>query len=259
MAFYEAIKDAFQNISGNDMLMTAAIIAWIVLTTIFFGLLTIFVSFISRKGDLPHKVAGIWARSILALSPIEVTVKGLSNIDPDKSYIYMSNHQSNYDIPILLGHLPVQFRWLAKIELFRIPVFGYAMKRAGYICIDRSNQKSAFESLKKAAGIIRDGVSVMVFPEGTRSMDGNIGSFKKGGFVLAVESGVPIVPVIIYGTFSIMPKSRLLIKPGKVTLEVLEPVETSGFTKETKDGLMEKIRNIMCESIDEEKKGNSSC
>jgi len=241
------------------MLMTAAIIVWIVLLTVFFGILAIFASFIDMKGRLPHKVAGIWARSILAASPIEVTVKGLSNIDPDKSYVYMSNHQSNYDIPILLGHLPVQFRWLAKIELFRIPLFGYAMKRAGYICIDRSNQKSAFESLKKAAEIIRSGVSVMIFPEGTRSRDGKIGSFKKGGFVLAVESGVPILPIIIRGTYSVMSRNRLLIKPGKVTLEILRPVETSGFTKETKDNLMEKIRNIMCEYIDEEKKGNSSC
>jgi len=237
------------------MLMTAAILVWIVLTTIFFGILAIFASFVDMKGRLPHKVAGIWARSILALSPIELTVKGLSNIDPDKSYIYMSNHQSNYDIPILLGHLPVQFRWLAKIELFRIPLFGYAMKRAGYICIDRSNRESAFESLKKAAGIIRDGVSVMIFPEGTRSNDGNIGSFKKGGFVLAIESGVPILPVIIRGTFSVMSRSSLLIKPGKVTLEILKPVEASGFTKETKDELMEKIRNIMRESVDKEKKG----
>ena len=237
------------------MLMTAAILVWIVLTTVFFGTLAIFASFVDMKGRLPHKVAGIWARAILALSPIELTVKGLSNIDPGKSYVYMSNHQSNYDIPILLGHLPVQFRWLAKVELFRIPLFGYAMKRAGYICIDRSNQKSAFESLKKAAGTIKSGVSVMIFPEGTRSRDGNIGSFKKGGFVLAIESGVPILPVIIRGTFSVMPKSRLLIKPGKVTLEILKPVETSNFTKETKNELMEKIKNIMCESVDEEKKG----
>jgi 1-acyl-sn-glycerol-3-phosphate acyltransferase len=236
------------------MLMTAAIIVWIVLTTGIFGILAILASFVDLKGRLPHKVAGIWARSILAASPIEVTVTGLSNIDPAKSYVYMSNHQSNYDIPVLLGHLPVQFRWLAKIELFRIPLFGYAMKRAGYICIDRSNRESAFESLKKAAGIIRGGASVMIFPEGTRSRDGNIGSFKKGGFVLAIESGVPIVPVIIRGTFSVMSKSRLLIKPGKVTLEILKPVETTGFTRETKDQLMEKIRNIMREYVEAEKK-----
>ncbi|RPH48702.1 MAG: 1-acyl-sn-glycerol-3-phosphate acyltransferase [Desulfobacteraceae bacterium] len=235
--------------------MTAAIIVWVVLMTVLFGILAIFASFVDIKGRLPHKVAGIWARSILAASPVDVTVRGLSNIDPAKSYVYMSNHQSNYDIPVLLGHLPVQFRWLAKVELFRIPLFGYAMKRAGYICIDRSNRESAFESLNMAAGIIRNGVSVMIFPEGTRSRDGNIGSFKKGGFVLAIESGVPILPIIIRGTFSVMPKSRFLIKPGKVTLEILKPVETSGYTKETKDGLMENIRNIMCEYVDLEKKG----
>jgi len=235
--------------------MTAAIIVWVVLMTVLFGILAIFASFVDIKGRLPHKVAGIWARSILAASPVDVTVRGLSNIDPAKSYVYMSNHQSNYDIPVLLGHLPVQFRWLAKVELFRIPLFGYAMKRAGYICIDRSNRESAFESLNMAAGIIRNGVSVMIFPEGTRRRDGNIGSFKKGGFVLAIESGVPILPIIIRGTFSVMPKSRFLIKPGKVTLEILKPVETSGYTKETKDGLMENIRNIMCEYVDLEKKG----
>jgi 1-acyl-sn-glycerol-3-phosphate acyltransferase len=239
------------------MLMTAAIISWIVLMTFFFGIIAIFASFVDMEGRAPHRVAGVWARSILAASPIEVTVKGLSNIDPGKSYVYMSNHQSNYDIPILLGHLPVQFRWLAKIELFRIPLFGYAMRRAGYICIDRSNQQSAFESLKKAAEIIRNGVSVMIFPEGTRTKDGNIGSFKKGGFVLAIESGVPILPIIIHGTYSVMPRSRLLIKPGKVTLEIGEPVVTSGYTKETKDELMEKIRKIMSDSIQNNNRGVS--
>ena len=236
------------------MLMTAAIIVWIVLVTIVFGILAIFASFVDLKGRLPHKAAGAWARSILAASPMDVTVSGLSNIDPAKSYVYMSNHQSNYDIPVLLGHLPVQFRWLAKIELFRIPLFGFAMKRAGYICIDRSNRESAFASLKKAAEIIRNGVSVMIFPEGTRTSDGKIGSFKKGGFVLAIESGVPIIPVIIRGSYSILPKSRLLIKPGKVTVDILAPVETAGYTRETKDRLMEKIRNIMCERVDAEKK-----
>ena len=99
----------------------------------------------------------------------------------------------------------------------------------------------------------------MIFPEGTRSRDGNIGSFKKGGFVLAVESGVQIIPLIIKGTYSVMPRSRLRIKPGKVTLEILKPVETSVYTKETKDELMEKIRNIMCKSTDNGEKSNQRC
>ena len=117
---------------------------------------------------------------ILFVSRIKVTVKGISNIDPSKSYIFMPNHQSNFDIPVLLGCLPAQFRWLAKAELFRIPLFGRAMRGCGYISIDRSNRKSAFRSLQKAADTIRNGVSVLIFPEGTRSLDGKIRSFKKG-------------------------------------------------------------------------------
>jgi len=160
----------------------------------------------------------------------------------------MSNHQSNFDIPVLLAYLPVQFRWLAKMELFRIPIFGFAMQRAGYISIDRSNRKAAILSLKRAAEIIRGGVSVLIFPEGTRSLDGEIQPFKSGGFILAVDSGVPIVPVIIHGTWPIMPKDRLRIRPGNVVLEIEKPVETSPYARRDKAALMEKVRQIITES-----------
>jgi 1-acyl-sn-glycerol-3-phosphate acyltransferase len=197
-----------------------------------------------------HLAARFWARSILFASRIQVTVKGTSHIDPSKSYIYMSNHQSNFDIPVLLAFLKVQFRWLAKAELFKIPLFGYAMKRAGYISIDRSNRRAAFASLKRAADSIRNGVSIIIFPEGTRSLDGNIRSFKKGGFALAVDSGVPIVPVILHGTRFIMPKERLQIKPGNVLLEITEPIDTANYTRKTKDDLLEKVRNRICEGFE---------
>jgi 1-acyl-sn-glycerol-3-phosphate acyltransferase len=119
------------------------------------------------------------------------------------------------------------------------------MKRAGYISIDRSNRKSAFESLSEAARIIRDGRSVLIFPEGTRSRDQSIKTFKKGGFVLAVESGVPIVPVIIHGTWRIMSRNGLMIRPGNVTVEILPPVETKDYSRKTKDDLLERIREVM--------------
>jgi len=119
----------------------------------------------------------------------------------------MSNHQSNFDIPVLLAHLPVQFRWLAKAELFKIPIFSRAMRGAGYVRIDRFNRESAIQSIKEAAAKMKDGVSVMIFPEGTRSHDGSIRPFKKGGFVMAVDTGVPIVPVILQGTLPIMDKN----------------------------------------------------
>jgi len=241
------------------MIRTLLIILWILLVTGFFAILAIFVSFISKSGDLPHIVARIWAKCILVASGIKVTVKGHSNIDSAGSYIYMSNHLSNFDIPVLLAYLPVQFRWLAKAELFKIPLFGYAMQRAGYISIDRSNFRSAVQSLKRAAKNIRDGVSVLIFPEGTRSQDFNIQPFKKGGFVLAVDSGVPIIPVIIHGTWPIMPKKRTLVKPGNVVLEIAKPIKSSDYTRKTKEDLMEKVRNVLIESFEKVNKGKSLC
>lgn len=228
-------------------MQTVVTISWTILSTIFFGTMAIIVSFLDEKGNAPHKVARVWAKSILFASRIKVTAKGLSKIDHSGSYIYMANHQSLFDIPVLLAYLRVQFRWLAKVELFKIPIFGQAMTRAGYISIDRSNRKSAFESLRRAGEIIQGGVSVMIFPEGTRSRDGNISPFKKGGFVLAVDSGVPIVPVIIHGTRAIMPTKQMTIKPGEVLLEIALPVQTSAYTRKNKDELMKHVRQIMCQ------------
>lgn len=241
------------------MIRTLLLFFWTVLVTGFFAVVVILISFISRNGDTIHKVARIWAKCILVASGVKVTVKGLPNIDPAGSYIYMSNHLSNFDIPILMSYLPVQFRWLAKAELFRIPLFGYAMKRAGYISIDRSDRKSAIQSLNKAAKIIRNGVSVVIFPEGTRSQNNNIQPFKKGGFFLAIDSGVHIVPIIIHAAWSIMPKKQFLVKPGNVVLEITSPIESSDYTRETRDDLMEKIRNVIMESFEKGKKDASLC
>jgi 1-acyl-sn-glycerol-3-phosphate acyltransferase len=225
----------------------------------FFAVITILTSFVSTDGETPHKVARIWAKCILAASNIKVTVEGLSNLNRTGSYIYMPNHVSNFDIPVLQAYLPVQFRWLAKAELFKIPIFGYAMKRAGYISINRFDRKSAIQSLNKAAEIIRNGTSVIIFPEGTRSQNQNIQSFKKGGFVLAVDSGVPIIPVIIHGTWTIMQKKQILVRPGNVVLEIKKPINTSDYTRETKDDLMEKVRNIILDSYDKSKKNETLC
>ena len=131
------------------MIRTIYILLWVGLSTIFWGSTAVIISFFTRTGNPVHKVARIWARGILFVSRIKVTVNGLANIDPTQSYVYMSNHQSNFDIPVLLAYLPVQFRWLAKAELFKIPIFGRAMRGAGYVKIDRFNQEAAFESLMR--------------------------------------------------------------------------------------------------------------
>lgn len=230
------------------MLNTLFIVTCTGILTLFWGSIAIIVSIFNRTGNLSHLVARMWGRSILFVSRVKVQVQGLSHIDPAKAYIYMPNHLSNFDIPVLLAYLQVQFRWLAKAELFKIPVFGYAMKRAGYISIDRSNRKSAFESLKRTARVLQHGVSVLIFPEGTRSRDGNLGPFKKGGFVTAVESDATIVPVIIHGTWEIMSKTGLRVKPGHVIVEIKPPIETRNYTRKTLPDLMDQVRLAISQS-----------
>lgn len=226
---------------------TILICMWTVLATIVFGTAAILVSLFSKKGNEVHHVARIWAKSILWVSGIGVKVNGFQPEWGKRPNIYMSNHQSNFDIPVLLSALPVQFRWLAKAELFKIPIFGSGMRGAGYISIDRSNRKSAFRSLIQAAKMIRNGTSVMIFPEGTRSSDGQLLSFKKGGFVLAVDAGVPIVPIAISGTHEIMPKGRWLICRRGVRIDIGSPIQTSDYTRKTKDDLMARVRGAMAD------------
>jgi 1-acyl-sn-glycerol-3-phosphate acyltransferase len=237
------------------MFRTTIVLTWTVLSAVFFGIISIFASFLDKTGNLPHRIARIWSSTILCVSGINVKVKGLKNIDPSKPYIYMANHQSNFDIPVLLAYMPLQFRWLAKTELFKIPLFGLAMKRGGYIPIDRSDFRAAILSLKKAAETIRKGTSVIIFPEGTRSTDGQIRDFKKGGFIMAIDSQVPIVPVIIHGTRQIMPKTTLRIRPNDVLVEIKKPIFTANFTRRQKDKLMARVRKAICESFDKHKAG----
>ncbi len=220
------------------------VIIWTVLATIIMGSVAIVTSLVSKNGNIPHLVGRYWARSILWVSRVKVDVGGRAHIDSSISYVFMANHQSFFDIPVLLGHLPCQFRWLAKIELFKIPLFGYAMRGAGYISIDRSNRHAAIESLETAAQKIKDGVSVLIFPEGTRSRDGHLRPFKKGGFFLSIDSSAPIIPIVIRGTRRIMPKKTLRIQPGRVKIDIQKRIESTDYCRKTKDDLLEKVRNI---------------
>ena len=238
------------------MIRTAVITAWVILTTFICALAAIGVSFLRKGGNLAHLVGRFWARSVVFVSRVKVSVQGLEHIDPSATYVYMANHQSMFDILALLGYLPVQFRWLAKMELFQIPVFGYSMARVGYIGIDRSNRKSAYKSIQEAAQKIAQGVSVVVFPEGTRSSDGQIKPFKAGGFYLALRSGRPIVPVVIFGSHHVMPKGRLRINRGQIILSINPPMETTNYNNKNKEGLMESVRSIMKRDLEKITEGS---
>jgi len=243
----------------RKLFKTVYIYAWIVLVTTVLGSYLILRALMGRNERLAHRVAGRWARSILWVTGVKVEIEGLEHLDPAGSYILMPNHQSHFDIPVLLGCLQCEFRWLAKAELFKIPIFGKAMRNCGYISIDRTDRQAAFESIRQAGEKICNGVSVLIFPEGTRSSDGRIRSFKKGGFVLAVDSGATILPMGIYGTRRILPKKTLLMDPGPVTLCIQPPIETRGFSRETKEGLMEAVRGSICEAYTRASRGQASC
>ncbi|MFC1840307.1 lysophospholipid acyltransferase family protein [Thermodesulfobacteriota bacterium] len=235
------------------MIKSLLIIAWIILDTLVMCICAIFTSLFSRTGNAPHIIGRFWGKSILWASGIKVNVKGLSNLDFSGPCVFMCNHQSNFDILVLFAELPAQFRWIAKAELFKIPLFARAMRGAGYVSIDRHNRTSAIKSIGVAAEKIRNGVCVMIFPEGTRSPDGKIGKFKKGGFYLALDAGVPIVPLVINGTWSIMQKDSLKITPGNVQLSILPPIDTSVYSEDNRDELIKKLNDEICSEFESNK------
>jgi len=216
-----------------------------VMVTGFFSLYAVLLAFISPDEEKIHRVARKWARTLLGLAGVRVHVIGKENILHDRPQIFMANHQSDFDIFAVLGHIPGEFRWIAKEALFRVPVFGRAMREAGYISIDRENHAKAMTSLAEASGKIRQNRSVMSFPEGTRSLDGTIGPFKSGMFRLAMQAQVPIVPVTIIGANQVWPKRTLNIKRGDITLVIDKPVDVSHYTEERRNDLIEKVRNTI--------------
>jgi 1-acyl-sn-glycerol-3-phosphate acyltransferase len=208
-------------------------------------------SLISPGENKIHRVARIWAKILLILSNTRVGVIGAENVLIGKPQIFMANHQSDFDILIVLGFVPGQFRWIAKKELFRIPLFRTAMRNAGYIEIDRQQHDKAMKSLDMAAQKIREGKSVMTFPEGTRSKDGKIKPFKQGMFHLAIKSGVPIIPITIIGAGNIMPKRSLRINPGKITMIIDKPIDVAGYTIETRAALIERVMHVIEKNYDQ--------
>ena len=191
--------------------------------TIVMAASAIVATLLDATGRLYHAHARFWSRVSLRLAGVRVEVAGLENI-PDGPVVFMSNHQGNFDIFALYLAIPRQFAWIAKEELFSIPVFGHSLARGGYIPLNRGDGRSALKSMMKAADRIRNGVSVVIFPEGTRTVDGGLLPFKRGGFILAARAGVPVVPCTINGSMGINPAKRIELYPGTVRLRFAPPI-----------------------------------
>jgi 1-acyl-sn-glycerol-3-phosphate acyltransferase len=185
------------------------------------------------------RMARLWAQRVLRIAGVTVRLEGVDRIEWDRSHVVVANHASWFDVFALIGFLPAKVRFVAKEELGRIPVFGYAWKSCGHISVDRSDRKQAVGSLQAAGRRVREEKLTMVlFPEGTRSADGRLQPFKKGAFVLAIETGVPLVPVGIVGSRAIMPKGSFRIRPGEITIRVGEPIGVEGLTIEHREQLL---------------------
>ncbi len=228
--------------------------------TIVLGIVAIIMTFTTRNDNHAHLVARVWGRLLLRAAGVKATVHGLENIDPGRSCIYAANHQGAFDIFAVLANLPVQFRWLAKEELFHLFVLGRAMKAAGYIPIDRSDRKKAFTSINLAAERVRNGTSVFIFPEGTRSLDGVLMGFKKGGFILAIKSQQPIVPISISGSYRVLPKKHgWMIHPGTIQMTIGVPISTEGRTARDRDALMAAVGQAIRRNLTPHEAGNREC
>ena len=202
--------------------------------TIVLGTLSILSTFVDRKGHAAHWCARAWAWLILATTGVDVKVRGLERITPGETYVFISNHQSIYDIPVIFASLPFQLRIIAKESLGRFPFLGWHLIRAGHLLVDRRNPDRT-GILKRWRRLVADRLSLIIFPEGTRSADGTVGRFKGGSFLLALEAGLTVVPLSVSGTMHVMKKGRLMTCPGYVTLEVHDPVITPRIESPTAD------------------------
>jgi 1-acyl-sn-glycerol-3-phosphate acyltransferase len=222
-------------------------------STIFFGSLTVVLVVVTNPRITSFVCGKIWSRLNGYLTPMWVSVSGKENVDPRQSYVIVSNHQSHYDIFVLYGWLPVDFKWVMKQELRKVPGIGIGCEKVGHIFIDRSNHEKALASLEAAKAKIINGTSVIFFPEGTRSRDGRMRPFKKGAFKMALDLGLPLLPVTINGSKNILPSRTTRLFPGRVRMVIHPHIPTNGVTEETIQDLMDRTYQVINSALETEK------
>ena len=221
-------------------------------STAFWATVSILGSIFSDSGRLQHYCMRRWSRDNLWLSRAHVEIEGLENLDPERPAILIANHSGLHDILSLAAGLPIQFRWIAKKSLFRVPFMGWHMRRSGYIAIDRENPRETAKSVIKAADAIRSGMSAVIFPEGTRSRTGTLGRFYSGAFSLALRTGVPLIPITIEGSYRVIVPMTLQVNPGVVIrIRIGTPIDLSPYERNGKHQLMEDVFQIMNRDLEQ--------
>jgi 1-acyl-sn-glycerol-3-phosphate acyltransferase len=222
---------------------------FLAINTLFFGIVAVLVSTFLNQRTGSYLGGVIWSRINACLTPMIVRVKGRENIKKNDSYVVISNHQSYYDIFVIYGWLGIDIKWVMKKELAKIPGLGFGSKKVGHIFLDRSNKRTAIESLNEAKKKLTKGTSVVIFPEGTRSTTGQLGRFKRGAFRLALDLDLPILPITISGTRRILPAGTFNILPGKVNMIIHEPISTQNYSGELLPELILKTSQIISSGL----------
>jgi 1-acyl-sn-glycerol-3-phosphate acyltransferase len=221
---------------------------WLVLITVSLSLAAIFISPFDPYGLKIQRLARWWGRSLVFISGVKVRVEGLEHLTPGQTYVFAANHRSQFDIFVLLAVLPGKFLFVAKKSLFQIPIFGQALARMGSVPIDRSNRQEAIKSLNQAIAKLKQGFSMIVFPEGTRASSRELLPFKKGIFIMALKAGQPVAPVAINGTMAIQPRGALRLKPGPIQVVIAPPIDPQRFQR--KEELMDAVRQAIATNFD---------
>jgi 1-acyl-sn-glycerol-3-phosphate acyltransferase len=220
----------------------------LILATLVLGLASMFASLFDRRGRTQHAIARFWGRALLAISGARVRIEGLEKLHPDASYVLIANHSSYMDTPVVLL-LPLQIRFFAKRGLFKIPLLGGHLRRAGHLPVVRENPRASLKSLTEGARLVRErGVSVILFPEGGRSPHG-LRAFKEGAAYLAIKAGVPAVPIGITGTREMLPMGSAHVRPQRVTVRIGDPISTGGMRLDARGELSQVLRRKVGELI----------
>ncbi len=222
----------------------ALFLFWTAVSTVLYGIAVLAFSPISKR--VARWIGDQWCKQLLFVAGIRVTVTGKEYLDPSGRYIVIANHSSHLDIPILMALFPVTLHFMAKKELFRIPFFGWGIRAMGHIAVDRSNPRNARKAISKAVEQMRThNISVVLFPEGTRTTTGRIGEFKQASLALAVEAGMPVLPVLLSGSYDALPKKTWAVKPARVRIQIAQPIPGDAVAKTDRKQLAQNVRAIL--------------